>query len=200
MGPCLYNPNFLQTPMYSQAGAICNLSSSSIVFLHPVLLQDNLSTLRSHKIGGMLNRETSFPSTVEEQGSDTPFVVDISKTEASDSIQSHLSTMTSSTRLRIHPSAGVGEVVALPDLGLPSSDGHGHMRRIWASLLGDSNRIPLSIQLLRQENTWASSMAHCVCILYCLLSCLIAIAHLYTNIFNPAMHTMAMAKSFGAGS
>lgn len=140
-------------------------------------------------------------SAAEETGiGNTPFAIDISKIEASDSIQSHVSQTTSSKRFRIYSSTGVGKAEEVPDvwpLGL--HDGHNNMQIFWARLLGESTHIPLSLRATRQDHTWASSIVYRAGILYCLLSCVIAVIHLFTNILNPAIHAMTTRKFARSG-
>lgn len=125
-----------------------------------------------------------------------PFPVDISKIEASDSVQSHLSTSTSSKRLRLH-------LNAMPDGSpkIPKSDVHIHNApgcedHSWIQtmltypqmpFLYDISYIPTSVPIhpTQQERRWVSTIVLWAAILYCVVSCSIASFHLYTRIREP---------------
>ena len=133
--------------------------------------------------------------TALKQLSALPSPVDISRIEASDSVQSYLSTSTSSKRIRISTTSSTPFVDNDPEIGLlesfseysESAHPESPMRTITSSiqalLLLEFAHLP-SGRSTRLERSWSKYIIKYTLLCYCFLSCIMASTHLYIGLFH----------------
>jgi hypothetical protein len=133
--------------------------------------------------------------TALKQLSALPSPVDISRIEASDSVQSHLSTSISSKRIRISTSSSTPFVDKASQIALLESFpeysesvySQSPMRTIASStqapLLPEFAHLP-SGRSTRLERSWSKCIIKYTLLCYCFLSCIMASARLYIVLFH----------------
>ncbi|KDR75798.1 hypothetical protein GALMADRAFT_268364 [Galerina marginata CBS 339.88] len=125
--------------------------------------------------------------------SQTEDTVDISRIEASDSVQSHLSSTTSSKRLRLPPSNALDTSGKAINLDVLNVQPERFSQRTQITDLAQTllfpdcpdALLPTTGRLTRVERSWAKFIAKCAFFLYCALSCLIASVQFYVSISEP---------------
>lgn len=133
--------------------------------------------------------------TLLKQLSAFPSPIDISRVEASDSVRSHLSTSTSSKRIRISTSSSTPFVDNYSKIALLESFSEysesvysqSPMRTVASStqalLLPEFAHLP-SGRSTRLERSWSKCIIKYTLVFYCFLSCIMASARLYIVLFH----------------